>query len=64
MCGGIGANFIVSSNKGLLCGSQKFGASNLLPETQEEALKIASERAKLIEKVIKTCIANDKNKKK
>lgn len=35
MCGGIGANLILCYNKGSLCGSQKFGGSNLSEELEE-----------------------------
>ncbi|CAG9792015.1 unnamed protein product [Diatraea saccharalis] len=59
MCGGIGSNFIVCSNQSLLCGTQKFGGSNLPPESQEEALKISRDRANVVEKVIETCLANN-----
>ncbi|XP_059060186.1 exosome complex component RRP43-like [Achroia grisella] len=57
-CGGNGANFIVCCKNGLLCGTQKFGGSNPSVECQDEALKIAKHRAKLVEKVIDTCIKN------
>ncbi|KAM3968353.1 exosome complex component RRP43 [Aphomia sociella] len=59
MCGGIGANFIVCCNNGLLCGTQKFGGSNPSTECQEEALKIAKKRAKLVEEVIEICLKNN-----
>ncbi|RVE49526.1 hypothetical protein evm_005867 [Chilo suppressalis] len=59
MCGGIGANFIVCSNEGLLCGTQKFGGSNLLSDSQEEALKISRDRTNVVKKVIETSIKND-----
>lgn len=60
ICGGVGANFIICTNKHGLNGVQKFGGSNLLPEGQEKALKIAKERAILVEKVIETCLNNEK----
>lgn len=60
MCGGVGASFIVCTNTSGLCGVQKFGGSNLSPEMQEEAMKIAKERGILIKKVIDTCINNEK----
>ncbi|XP_049864956.1 exosome complex component RRP43-like [Pectinophora gossypiella] len=59
MCGGNGANLIICCNTSTLCGLQKFGGSNLTNENQEEALKIAQKRVKLIEEVINTCIKND-----
>ncbi|CAH0397486.1 unnamed protein product [Chilo suppressalis] len=59
MCGGIGANFIVCSNEGLLCGTQKFGGSNLLSDSQEESLKISRDRTNVVKKVIETSIKND-----
>ncbi|XP_026765118.1 exosome complex component RRP43-like [Galleria mellonella] len=59
MCGGIGANFVVCCNNGLLCGTQKFGGSNPSTECQEEALKMAKHRVKLVEQVIEKCIKNN-----
>ncbi|KAI5645134.1 3' exoribonuclease family, domain 1 domain-containing protein [Phthorimaea operculella] len=59
MCGGNGANLIVCCNKSFSNGIQKFGGSNITNENQEEAMKIAKQRAKLVEKVIDTCIKND-----
>ncbi|XP_068627927.1 exosome complex component RRP43-like [Battus philenor] len=59
MCGGNGANFIVCWNKGFLCGTQKFGGSTLSIEDEKEALQIAKQRTKLIEKLINTCIENE-----
>lgn len=64
MCGGVGANLIVCCNKGVLCGTQKFGGSNLPIEGQEQALKIAKQRSKLVEEVILTCIGENDNKTK
>lgn len=58
ICGGIGSNLIVCCNKGLLCGTQKFGGSNLSVESQENAMKIAKERANVIEEAINVCIKN------
>lgn len=60
MCGGIGANLIVCCNQGVLCGIQKFCGSNLTSESQDEALKIAKLRAKIVEEVIDACIKNYK----
>lgn len=62
MCGGIGANLILCYNKGFLCTSQKFGASNFSEDCEEKALKIAKQRAELAEKVIDVCIKNYENK--
>ncbi|KAJ2950454.1 hypothetical protein O0L34_g8697 [Tuta absoluta] len=59
MCGGNGANLIVCCNKSFSNGIQKFGGSNITNENQEEAMKIAKQRALLVEKVIDTCIKND-----
>ncbi|CAG5046747.1 unnamed protein product [Parnassius apollo] len=59
MCGGNGANLIVCWNKGFLCGTQKFGGSTLSIEDEKEALKIAKQRTKLVEKLIETCIDNE-----
>ncbi|XP_013185558.1 exosome complex component RRP43 [Amyelois transitella] len=59
MCGGIGSNFIVCCNNGLLCGTQKFGGSDLSTECQEKALKIAKDRASLVEEVIDTCLKHE-----
>lgn len=64
MCGGIGANLIVCCNNGILCGTQKFGGSNLTMESKEEAMKIAKERTKLIEEVINICVTNLRNSSK
>ncbi|KAJ8725050.1 hypothetical protein PYW07_016008 [Mythimna separata] len=58
MCGGIGANLITCYNNGILCGSQKFGGCNLSIECEEEALKIAKERAQAVEEVVDVCIKN------
>lgn len=60
MCGGTGANLIVCSNKGQFCGIQKFGGSNLSSEAEKKTLLIAKERSKLVEKVIETCLKNEK----
>lgn len=61
ICGGIGSNLIVCCNKEFLCGTQKFGGSNLSVESQEKAIKIAKERANVIEKAINVCIKNYEN---
>ncbi|XP_063380369.1 exosome complex component RRP43-like [Cydia fagiglandana] len=58
MCGGIGSNLIVCYNNGTLCGVQKLGGRNLSKDIQEDALKIARQRSKLVEEVINTCIKN------
>ncbi|XP_047988983.1 exosome complex component RRP43-like [Leguminivora glycinivorella] len=58
MCGGIGSNLIVCYNNGTLCGVQKLGGRNLSKDIQEDALKIARQRSKLVEEVITTCIQN------
>ncbi|CAH2238766.1 exosome complex component RRP43-like [Pararge aegeria] len=62
MCGGVGANLIVCWNKGLFCGIQKFGGSNLSTEDEKRTLVLAKEISKLVEGVIETCIKNDKVK--
>lgn len=71
MCGGIGSNLIISYNEGFICGTQKFGGSNLSIECQNKAMKIAKDRAKLIAEVINVCLkeheaqlAKNKNKTK
>lgn len=56
MCGGMGSNLIICYNKGLICGTQKFGGGNLSLECQDKATKIAKDRAKLFEEVIDTCM--------
>ncbi|XP_028158008.1 exosome complex component RRP43-like [Ostrinia furnacalis] len=61
MCGGAGANLTVCVNKGLLCGNHTFGGSHLLMENQEEILKIAKEKANLVENVINSCISNEES---
>lgn len=55
ICGGIGSNLIVCYNNGILCGVQKFGGRNLSSDIQEDALKIAKERSKIVEEAINTC---------
>lgn len=62
MCGGLGASFVVCWIGDFLCGMHKFGGSNNLKEDmKEKAFKIAKERANLVDKLITTCIENDKN---
>lgn len=57
MCGGLGANLIISYNGDYsICGLQKFGGSNFPSECQIEALKIGEERYKIIKKVIEVCL--------
>lgn len=61
MCGGLGANLIICYNKGFICGSQKFGGSNLSSECERKAHKIAKERSKIVEEVITVCLKNYEN---
>ncbi|KAJ0179373.1 hypothetical protein K1T71_005085 [Dendrolimus kikuchii] len=61
ICGGSGTNLIVCYNKGLFCGTQKFGGSNLSKDCQDDALKTAKERANIVENIIDVCIRNHKN---
>lgn len=56
MCGGLGANLIVSYNSNSICGLHKFGGSNFPSDCQNEALKIGGERYKIIKKVIDVCL--------
>lgn len=51
---------IVCCNQGLLCGIQKFGGNSISTDIEEEALKIAKEREKLVDNVISTCIKDIK----
>lgn len=51
---------IVCCNRGVLCGIQKFGGSSISTDIEEEALKMAKEREKLVENVIGTCLKNIK----
>lgn len=59
ICGGLGANLIVCSNNGVLCGTHKYGGSSLTENCQEAALKIGKHRSKLIEDVINKCVKED-----
>ncbi|XP_011556648.3 exosome complex component RRP43 [Plutella xylostella] len=59
ICGGLGSNLIVCCSDGILCGIHKFGGSSLSEKCQEEALKIAKQRSKIIKDVIDTCINNE-----
>lgn len=61
MCGGMGSNLIICSNEGFLCGTQKFGGSNLAVESHENAMKVAKDRAKVIENTINVCLKNHAN---
>ncbi|CAH0628838.1 unnamed protein product [Chrysodeixis includens] len=61
MCGGLGANLIICYNKGFICGSQKFGGSNLTTECERKAHKIAKGRAQIVEEVINVCLKNYQN---
>lgn len=60
MSGSLGSCMIVCCNQGVLCGIQKFGGSSISTDIEEEALKIAKEREKLVEDVIDTCLKDNK----
>lgn len=51
---------IVCCNQGMLCGIQKFGGSSISTDIEEEALKIAKEREKLVENVVGACLKDIK----
>ncbi|KAG6465890.1 hypothetical protein O3G_MSEX015472 [Manduca sexta] len=55
MCGGSGASLIVCYNNGLLCGTHKFGGSNLSADCQDVTLKTAKEKSAIVENVINVC---------
>lgn len=60
MSGSLGSCMIVCCNQGVLCGIQKFGGNSISSDIEEEALKIAKVREKLVENVINTCLKDIK----